>query len=258
MTEENNIPVEAVEIVEQVTPEETVTESVPETVEAPVVEQDNLTMDFSDLAPPTVPVQLRQEPDLVDEISRKILEKLQPKQEQALDVSDEEVVTKAELQKMIAQMQEQQQAEKIVNQTIAESKKIQDGYVTKLADTLSKNGIDINQDQSLRYSCDLLYRQMFQQKVQQLQRVAPVLTPTETHELVQEHFKMFNEIFLSNKIKKTAAPVNNLSPAGNLIQSQAQTAKATDEFGEFMKKKAEGNITISDIANILARPTQRK
>lgn len=260
MTEENNIPVETTEIVDTPAVEEAVTEPVSEPIAEPVAEQDNLSINFDDLAPSANQVQPEpvQEQDLAESVAQKLLERLQQKPVQELDPSAEEVVTKAELQRMFAQIQEQQQAEKIVQQHVAEAKAVQDGYVKKLTDTLGQNGIDLNADQSLKVACDLLYRQMFQQKVQQLGRVAPVLTAAETHQLVQDHFKEFNKIFLANKIQKKGQTVNNLSPAVNAANSQGDKPKTTDEFSEFMKKKQEGSLTMKDITKLLASPTQKK
>lgn len=259
MTEENNIPVEAPIVEEAPVVEEAVTEPVVEQEQVTEAQQDNIAIDFSDLAPPVVEAPQRPEPDLTDTIAQKILDKLTPKQEQpALNQSDEEIVTRAELQQVLAQIQEQQKAEKFVQETIAASKAVTDGYVTKLTDTLSKNGIDLNQDQSLKTACDLLYRQMFAQKVQQLGRIQPVLTPAETHELIQEHFKNFNNIFLANKIQKKSQSVNNLSPATKTVSSQNDSVKPVDEFNDFVRKKEDGSLTMSDITKILARPTQKK
>lgn len=227
--------------------------------ETQVIEDNSLDIDFSDLAPQQQYVAPVQERDIVEEITERLANRLQPQQPNPyIDQAEPEVVTKAELQAMFQQMQEQKQAEAFIAQTIAQSRKVEEGYVSKLTDTLAKNGIDLETNPDLKMSADLLYRQMYQQKLQQLNRTAAVLTAEETHELVQQHFKTFNQVFLQNKIQKKAQTVQNLSPAGNAAPHQGQTAKAPDEYSQFLEKKKQGTLTMKDIANILAKPTQKK
>ena len=228
-------------------------------VEAPVVEDNSLDIDFNDLLPQQQYVPPVQERDIVEEITERLANRLQPQQPNPyVDPGEPDVVTKAELQAMFQQMQEQKQAEALIQQTVAQSRQVQDGYVAKLTDTLAKNGIDLDASEDLKLSCDLLYRQMFQNKLIQLNRSAAVLTAEETHQLVQEHFKVFNEKFLNNRIKKNVQPVQNLSPAVNAAPHQGQTQKVPDEYSQFLEKKKQGTLTMKDIANILAKPTQKK
>ncbi len=263
---EDNIPVE--QIVE--TAEAPVSESVVEqfseqTAETPV-EQDNLQIDLSDFDnlsyQPQAPVpsqSVDQNRDIVEEIAARLAQRLQPAAEQQYqDPGQEEVVTKAEMQRLLYEMQEKQRAEAMIQETIKQSEKVQNTYAERLTNTLMKNGIDLAADDALKTSCDLLYRQMFIQKVQELGRSAPILTPAETKELASQHFETFKNIYLKNKIQRPQTNTQPLSAVGNAVNHQAQSPKAPDEFSQFLEKKKNGTVTMSDIANILARPTQKK
>lgn len=262
----DNTPIETTEEVVVETEANPVENTAVEPAVTEQVSEDNsLDINFDDFAPEEYMPQ--QQPvandDIVEQIAARLANRLQPAPSQVVEPAyeqqaNQDVVTKAELQAMFAQMQEQQEAQRMIQNTIAEATKVQNNYVEKLTQTLSNNGIDLIADEALKVSCDLLYRQMYEQKVKQLGRSAPVLTPAETHELVQEHFKTFNKIFLQNKIQKKPQANQNLSPAGNAAPHQGQTAKTPDEFAQFMEKKKNGTVTMSDLANLLARPTQKK
>lgn len=261
----DNTPIETTEEVVVETEANPVQDTAAEPAPVEQVAEDNsLDINFDDFAPEAyVPQQTAQDDDIVERIAERLANRIQPTPSPVVQPAheqsgNEEVVTKADLQAMFAQMQEQQEAQRMIQNTIAEATKVQNNYVEKLTQTLSNNGIDLQADAALQTACDLLYRQMYQQKVEQLGRSAPVLTPVETHELVQEHFKTFNKIFLQNKIQKKPQANQNLSPAGNAAPHQGQTAKAPDEFAQFLEKKKNGTVTMSDLANLLARPTQKK
>jgi len=230
--------------------------------EAPIVEDNTLDIDFSDLGPDDyMPAPQPSNEDIVEQIAARLANRLQPApsvEAQFQQPGVDDVVTKAELQAMFQQMQEQQEAQRTIQETVRQATAVQDGYVQKLVATLNNNGIDLEADPALKTSCDLLYKQMFAQKVQQLGRSAPVLTAAETKELVQDHFKIFNEIYLQNKIQKKSQPVQNLSPVSNAAPHQGQTTKVPDEYTQFLEKKKQGTVTMKDIANILAKPTQKK
>jgi hypothetical protein len=260
---EDNIPVE--QIVE--TAEAPVSESVVEqfseqTAEAPV-EQDNLQIDLSDFDnlsyQPQAPVpsqSVDQNRDIVEEIAARLAQRLQPAVEQQYqDPGQEEMVTKAEMQRLLYEMQEKQKAEAMIQETIKQSEKVQNTYAERLTNTLMKNGIDLAADEALKLSCD---RRMYMQKVEQLGRNAPILTPAETKELASQHFEAFKNIYLKNKIQRPQTNTQPLSAVGNAVNHQAQSPKAPDEFSQFLEKKKNGTVTMSDIANILARPTQKK
>lgn len=261
----DNTPIETTEQVVVETEANPVEDTAVET--APVeqiTEDNNLDINFDDFAPEAyIPEQPAADQDIIERIAERLAHRIQPAPSQVTQPAyeqqgNEEVVTKAELQNMFAQMQKYQQDQQIIQNTIAESTKVQNSYVEKLTQTLSNNGIDLQADRALQTACDLLYRQMYENKVKQLNRTAPVLTPAETHELVKDHFKTFNEIFLQNKIQKKAQANQNLSPAGNAAPHQGQTAKAPDEYAQFLEKKKNNTLTMSDLANLLAKPTQKK
>lgn len=263
---EDNIQAEQVVETVETQVSEPVVEQVSEPVAEAPVEQDNLQIDLSDFDnlsyAPQAPVpsqSVEQNRDIVEEIAARLANRLQPAAEQQYqDPSQEEVVTKAEMQRLLYEMQERQKAEAMIQETVRQSEKVQAAYVERLTDTLSKNGIDLIADQALQLSCDLLYRQMYMQKVQELGRSQPILTPAETKELAAKHFETFKNVYLKNKIQRPQTTTQPLSAVGNAVNHQAQSPKAPDEFAQFLEKKKNGTVTMSDIANILARPTQKK
>lgn len=226
---------------------------------APVVEEQGLPeIDFSDLidsAPLQAPPQQADMSQIVDQLAQQIAERLGLTQKPEQEAQPEQLtVEQIEQQRVLQRIQEQQQAQAYIQKNIQESNIVEQKYVQKLTDALSKQGIDYGSDQALQAASNLLYTQLKINAAQQLGRSQPVFTQDETKQLVETHFRQFADVFLKGRIQKPRqAPVNSLSPSNTSIPQTTATPRSPDEFSQFMEKKKAGKETLSDAVNMLRK-----
>lgn len=271
------------DIVEEVIEEQPAVEDQPAAEE--VVEDAppaaDLSMDFSDLGVPDAPPPQPQEPDyesLIGNIVDKVLDQQKVKLEDDKSSDDDDDMTylsKKDLaeyeqkieEKILNKFQEQQKAQTVIQQSVEGAEAVRAQYADKFNKKLAEAGFDLEQNPSLKNSAAMLFdnlklsyaaangRLMVDPATKQ---PVAVLTPQEMKGLVQQHWDTFSKSYLPGlDPTRTQVQTTSLSPAANGVQA-APGVDTSDDYKQFMDKKARGEETLGDALNLLLKPSGKK
>jgi hypothetical protein len=217
---------------------------------------------------PPVREEPTQAPLTLQEIEALLDRKLTSQERQDYLDSDDELVSKSELQAMLLakeqEIQQRQMAEREIAGHLQASAQVQMQYKAKVESFLAKQGIDINADPQLSSIANELMNSLVLQKGIALDRImrgprgevqAIVLTAPEMAEVVEQHSKqLFGGLIpLAKKLKPS------LSPAVDAVKSQSSDGiRPSGAYQSFSQKRAEGKAGLSDAVRALREISSQK
>jgi electron transfer flavoprotein alpha subunit len=261
------------QVVEEVVEEQQSEESAEYETPAP-----SMDMDFSDIGfPDEAPRQ--EEPDyegVIENVVSKVLAQQKIKLEEDKSEDDDDDMTylsKKDLaeyeknieNKIFQKFQEQQNAQKVIQEAVQGSEIVRTQYANKFAAHLAANGYDLEQNPQLRASAEHLFDNLKMKYAASKGRLSidpstgqpvAILSPQEMKGLVQTHWSQFSKQY-GLQPNKSVATTQSLSPASNGRQA-APGVDTSDVYAEFMKKKARGEETLSDVMNLLSKTSGKK